>query len=33
MIGNTYGCGKHPSKETLELRSKHLSNRIRINNG
>ena len=33
MIGNKYGYGIHPSKETLEKRSKKLSNRIRINNG
>lgn len=33
MIGNTYGLNVHPSKSTLELRSKSLSNRIRINNG
>lgn len=33
MIGNKYSSGIHPSKETLEKRSKKLSNRIRINNG
>jgi len=33
MIGNKYSCGIHPSKETLEKRSKKLSNRIRINDG
>lgn len=33
MIGNKYSAGKHPSEKTLKLRSKKLSNRIRINNG